>query len=152
GKRLRIAAAATILRWGSPVAARTHGPWSVVVSGKDSRQRQGEVPIIAVIVDVVEPISDLLERFIQAHLFLRSALPLPFLRLEGAQEPVHVRAERVASERERMQVVIPPIEGRLDDGMHLIQGEVGSHIQLPPDLWEGIIKTHPQAIHVERSQ
>src|SRR5699024_5845920 len=43
-----------------------------------------------------------------------------------------------------------PIEGRLDDGVHLIQREVGAHVQLPPDLGGGTIETHPQAIHVER--
>src|SRR5699024_854128 len=124
----------------------------IVISGKNGGQRQGEVPVIAVIVEVVEPVAGLLERFIQAHLLLRGALPFPFLRVEGAQEPVHVRAERVAPEREGMQVVIPPVEGRLDDGVHLIQREVGAHVQLPPDLGGGIVEAHPQAIHVERGE
>lgn len=86
GEVLGIGQPSAVLGRGGAPATGREGPRGLRGRGAHLLDLQQQVPAVPVVVDVLEPVPDLLEDLVQSHVADRHSVVLPLLDVVGAQE------------------------------------------------------------------
>ena len=147
---LGIAQATAILRWGGAAPA-----------GRSSRCRfrrrlthgvddDPQVPVVAVVVDVLEPVPGLLEQLSQLHRLCGEAILISLFDIELAEEKLCAEIEGIPTGGETPEVVARPVEGGLEHVMNVGQGQIRAQLQSPPDRWGRAVEVDTHRDHLPR--
>ena len=104
--------------------------------------------LVAVVVDVLEPILALLQQLAHTHLACGHAFVLALLDIELAQEQLRGPIERAAAGGEAPQVAVRPVEGRLQHLVHVLQGQLRAQLEPSPDRRGRAAQIDPDREHL----
>lgn len=110
----------------------------------DLLELEGDTPVVAVVVLVVQPLPGSRQQFVQTNLPLwRARLLVPDLQQVEPRDEGLPRAHLWAS-GEPVQVRVLPVEHHLQHLVQLVQPEVGRDLDASPHGREDLVETHVQ--------
>jgi integrase len=142
----QVGTAPGVLRWSGSATGHGDRGRSVGRCRQDLLQAERQLPVVAVVVEVVQDVARLLERLVETYVGGRDAalvVELAFLGVVRAEKELAGAVERVPAEGEPVQMRVGPVERDLHQLVDGIEREVGPHVQSTPDRRLGAVEINP---------